>query len=206
MVKFDSLAKRIRAPEKRMGKSAISSSPEKLPETVNDLHILQRLKARKKEMIIVMLWSVAVALVVIKSYWLTYVDNPILFDNHTIWTDHEVWIPRLSVMDFLSILVISAIAGAILLDLNIVIYSVVITVVLSAVFAITYSSFFIWYTLGGADFFIPLAGWWSWSYAVHYALINIFRMIFPYAIATCSIGALFGAFSRGILQPSAETP
>jgi len=163
------------------------------------------LKTRKREIAVTLTWSIAVALVIIKSYWLLYVTHPVLVEHGIAWTRVNEWVPRLGTLDYLLIFLMSVIAGAILVDLKNIIYSFIATVVFSFVFAVTYSSLFIWYILKWGETLSLLGGWLAWIGDVIYvAMLSIFRMVFPLVILLCILGVFLGAFGRGILQPSAQ--
>jgi len=168
------------------------------------LGFFRLLKARKKEIITTLAWSAAIALVIIKSYSLAYATYPVLVEHGIAWTEIDQWIPRLDTLDLLLIFLFSTIAGAILLDLETVIYSFVATAVLSFVFAAVYSSFFIWHILEWNRAF-PILGWRCVEYVISAAIRNIFRMAIPFVALLCLLGVLLGAFSRGIIRPSAES-
>lgn len=162
------------------------------------------MKEKKRPIIVTLLWSLGVALVIIKSYWIVYAENPILFEHKIAWTTIYNWMPRLTILDLIIILVISIIAGALLIDLVTIIYGLLAHFALSISFAVMYSAFFIWFSLGYGDFFAPIGGVVDWGWFVTYiAFRNIFRLIFPMAQAFALIGALAGAFIRGYFQPYA---
>jgi len=162
------------------------------------------LKERKKEITTTLLWSGAVALVIIKSYWLAYATNPVLVEHSIAWTEIDQWIPRLDTIDLLLIFLFSTIAGVIILDLETVVYSFVATAVLSFAFAAAYSALFIWHILEWNRAF-PILGWRCVEYVITVAIRNIFRMTIPFVVVLCLLGVLLGAFGRGIIRPSAES-
>ncbi len=164
------------------------------------------LKARKKKIVVTLTWSATVALVMIKSHWLAYANNPVLVEYGIAWTEVDQWCPRLTMLDFLLILVFSLVVGAIILDLETIVYSFIATAFLSFTFAITYACLFIWYILRWGEALSLVGGWWEWGWFVVYAAMKpMFRMFFPLVVLLCLIGAFLGAFIRGFLQPSAES-
>jgi hypothetical protein len=168
------------------------------------LGVFMWLREKRKAITITLMWSLAVAVVVIKSYWLAYVENPVLFENRIVWTSTINWMPRLTILDLILILIISLIAGALLIDLETIIYSLVANYALSFAFAVAYSTLFIWFTLGYGETFADAGGFLEMGPVVIYVAVrNIFRLIFPLAQIFCLLGAIIGAFIRGYLQPSA---
>ena len=177
-----------------------------LLHTMGKLGFLKKLKARKKEISVTLLWSGLIALLPIKSYWLVYVNNPVLMKASVAWTHVDQWIPKLGLWDFAVIFLISLIVGMVLMDLEVILYSIIAVNILSFIFAVAYSSYFIWYILRAGEAYSIWGGWWTWGqYVVYIAIKNIFRMTFPFVALFSFIGAFFGAFGRAMLEPSAET-
>jgi hypothetical protein len=165
------------------------------------------IKVKKKEIIITLIWSTVVALVMIKAHLLVYINNPILIEYGIAWTEVDQWCPRLDTLDFLFILFISIVVGAILMDFDTILYSYIATTILSFTFAIIYACVFIWYVLKWGEVLSLVGGWWSFGDFVIYAAMKpMFRMFFPLVVLMCLLGGFGGAFIRGILQPSAESP
>ncbi len=162
------------------------------------------IKVRKKPIIIVLVWSVAVALVIIKSYWFIYLKYPVLVEQGIAWTGIEQWIPRLDIYDLLLIFLFSIIAGAMILDIETTIYGFIATTILSFVIAGTYSFLFIWFILEFNNI-LPYLGWTTIERATTAAILNISRMTIPFVAILCLMGVMLGAFARGYFQPSSES-
>lgn len=164
------------------------------------------LKERWRTVLVTVIWSMVVALIVIKSYWLTYAGKNLLFEYRIAWTEIIDWIPRLNIWDLVLIFVVSVIAGTIILDIETSVYTVLTNYVLSALLAIIYVTGFIWFALGYSEVFASSGGFLEWGPFVTYIAFRVvFRMIFPIVQVICLFGVLVGAFARGYLQPSAET-
>ncbi len=161
------------------------------------------IKVRKKPIIIVLVWSVAVALVIIKSYWLVYLKYPVLVEQGIAWTGIGQWVPRLDVYDLLLIFLFSTIAGAMILDIETTVYGFIATAILSFVIAGAYSFLFIWFILEYSNL-LPYLGWAVIERATTAAILNISRMTVPFVAIICLMGAMLGAFARGYFQPTAE--
>jgi hypothetical protein len=174
-----------------------------------ELGVFKWLKARRKKIVVLLLWSLSVALIAIKSYWLIYLPHPIYLYPPGSQTGvpymetFSKYTPILDVWDFCLILAISLVVGAILLDLETILYSFLVHAFLFFTFIVTWMSLFIWYDLGyyhyeSVDF----------SYAVqlvvYLAVKNAFRMTFPLAFLLCFLGVFVGAFIRAYIKPSAE--
>jgi hypothetical protein len=168
------------------------------------LGFVKWLGARKKKIAVTLTWSVAIAGIVIKSYWLVYATNPVLVEHGIGWTQVDQWIPRLDTLDCLLIFLLGIIAGAILVDLETVLYSLIATTILSFLVPIAYSSLFIWYILRWGEAISVLGGLLLLQNVIYVAIISIFRMVFPIVVILSLLGVLLGAFGRGFIDPSAE--
>lgn len=174
-----------------------------------ELGILKWLKARKKKIAILLLWSLCVAGISVKSYWYVYVTHPNLWPNQYRETGivyKEVPgddTPYLNSLDFALIFASSFLVGAVLLDIGTLVIAFLVQSFLTLTFTVTWASFFIWHSLGlGKIYFIDI--WIGSQYVVYYALKNVFRMVFPLAFLLCFLGIFIGAFVRSYVQPSAE--
>jgi len=162
------------------------------------------LAEKKKPIIIVLLWSLGIAVVEIIPYWRVYAENPVLFEFKIAWTQTVNLTPHISILDLIVILAMSLIAGILLIDVETVVYSLIANFALSFVFAVVYSTLFIWFSLGYNEVFALQGGFLEWgSYISYIAARNIFRLIFPMVQIFCLLGAMLGAFVRGRIQPSA---
>jgi len=175
-----------------------------------ELGVFKWLKARGKKIAVVLFWSLSVALVVIKSYWLVYITNwlyigPNPYRSGIIWVDiFSSWAPALGTLDFVLILVISLIAGAILLDIETILYSFVVQSFLFFAFTVIWASFFIWYALEFGQYQGAVDFWTAIQVMAYNAIKNVFRMAFPLTFLLCFLGASLGAFARARFRPEAE--
>lgn len=162
-------------------------------------------KARKKVITTTVVWSVAVALVMIKSFWLLYVENPFLVSQGI--AASAVYVPTLGMWDFVLLLFVSIIAGAIIVDIEIVVYSFIACVILSFAFALTYASLFVWFILGVGESLSLITPGISFldvvQSTIQAGMMDVFKMILITSLI-CLLGVLLGAFLRSYLQPSAD--
>jgi hypothetical protein len=164
------------------------------------------LKNNMKTVGVTIAWSTIVAAILSKSYWLTYAGNPLLFKFGIAWTGIVEWIPKLSILDVVLIFAVSVIAGAILLDIETSIYSLLANYILSFALTAIYVVLFIWFSLGYSEIFASTGGFLEWgSFIAYIASRVVFRLTFPIVQIFCLFGVLAGTYLRGILQPSAET-
>ena len=161
-------------------------------------------KENKKPIIITVGWSLVVAIILIKAYWSIYLANPRLFESGVFWTQISDWTPHVDLLDMIMIFIASIVAGALLLEIETIVYGVIANFILSLVFAVIWATFFIWYALGIG--LIPDFVAWGLpdqvSFIVYIASRNVFRMAFPFVYVLAFMGVFVGAFGRALIQPS----
>ena len=175
-----------------------------------ELGIFKWLKARRKKIAVLLLWSLCIAGISVKSYWYVYVTHPSLWPTQYSETGiayREVPgddTPNLNIWDFALIFALSSLAGAILFDIGTIVYGFILQSLLTFAFTVTWSSFFIWYSLGYGKVYALIDFWIGSQFVMYYAVKNVFRMMFPLAFLLCFLGVFIGAFVRSYVQPSAE--
>lgn len=169
-----------------------------------DIKRLSRwIRKKRTAIVVVIFWSIAIGLILIRAYLFLYATNPILWDKEYILVYAPTLsglIPRLSATDYLMILTVSLIAGFVISDIETTLFSFLVSVLLSASIGITYVAFFIWYVLD----FGSILGSSFISIVVLAAFLNIFRMIFPLLLLATFFGGIFGSIIRGLIQPSSQ--
>lgn len=164
------------------------------------------LGTKKRVIAVIMIWSLVVAVIIIREYWLSYIRNPILFSLPFYWFDDPNWVARLDVWDFIMIFVASAVAGALLLDIETMLFSAISNALLSFLFPVIYVTYFIWIILGWGNQFDLVGGFSRWGqYVIWDAIRIVFRMTFPIVQLLAFFGVFLGAFIRVYIQPSAES-
>lgn len=164
------------------------------------------LKERRRTVTIVLVWSILITVLIAREYWLGYVDHPILFNMPgNVWVEDPNWIGRLNVWDFALIFISSLVVGALIIDVEAILFGTITTTILTYVFSISYISYFIWYVLGYGDSFNLNGGFLVWGQFVLWdALRLVFRMTFPLVLLASFMGVFLGAYLRVYFQPSAE--
>ena len=161
--------------------------------------------AKRKVVATTIGWSFAIALVMIVAYWLVYVQNPLLVSQRIAASD--VYAPELNVWDCAMILIVSAVAGAIIVDLEDIIYDFIAAMILSFAIALLYASFFIWFVLGMGDSLSITTGGITFlgivQLAIQAALVNIFKMMLIVPLLSL-LGVFIGAFVVGYLRPYSD--
>jgi hypothetical protein len=160
------------------------------------------MKERRRVIGITVGWSALVALVMILAYWLVFVGNPWLISQGAAVSSN--YPPQLGLGDYAVVFLASLAAGAIISDLEAVVYSYFVSVILSFAFALTYISLFMWYIVGvGGSLTITTAGidfFGLVQATVQTALSIVFSMMIVIAMF-CLLGVFLGAFLGSYLQP-----
>jgi hypothetical protein len=157
------------------------------------------IRARKRVVSATFAWSVVIAFMIILSYWLFY-SSP----GRGSWES-----PELYVWGWVSIFLMSIVAGAIIADLETVVYSFVACVVLSLVFEVIYACFFGWFILGSGEAFsytIPgLAFMTFFESVIAGQFVIILRMTNFIVPCFCLLGVFIGLIVRSYYEPSVDS-
>jgi len=165
---------------------------------------LQRLRIMKTKLLVVFVWSFTVASLIVKSYWLLYIQNPELMEHGMIYTRVSKWIPRLSWIDYIIIIFASLVAGAVLVDLKDILFSWIASIFLILISSTLYMFLFVWFSLGAGAYFASLGVANTMvSWVLFYTMINVFWMYFPLVLFFSLLIGFVGSFLRSTFSPSA---
>lgn len=160
----------------------------------------QWLKDRKWKLLVVLGWGAAFAAITIKSYWLVYLQNPVLIKHQMVITRVRDWVPSLITMDYLVMIVVSTLAGALLIDLGDVLYGWLTSISLSFILSVTWAFLYVWYSLGVGMFFSNLGvADVMLPWVAEYVILNVFRMWFPFVPLMSLITGFCGAVLRSMI-------
>ncbi len=162
-------------------------------------NIYTTLRRRKRDVILIFGWALAIGLVIIFKYWFFYFKYPMYYDPTKYDPFFQYGGPSLEPLDMLLLVIVSVIAGMCLSDLESTIIGALAAMILSFLVAFVYSLLFIWTALR----FGPILARYTygWEYAVLWAGVNIGRIMFPLAIVLCLLGGITGAILRGWIKP-----
>lgn len=152
------------------------------------------LERRKINLIVILAWSFAVSLVLIKTYNIFYAGS-FLFQRKIAYLSYKG--PTFTELDLLILIAISFVVAMMLKDISSIIYGFFTTILGSFTISSIYVFAYIWFVLDfvGSQGAIP----WGWEDAAFLAIVNVFRFIFPMGILCCFIGITIGIFIKGIL-------
>jgi hypothetical protein len=147
-----------------------------------------------RDFLVVMLWSAVIAFVVSEIFWLKYTDVPRLASQHDIYTYYDAPAPGL--LDLVVLAIASFVVTFLVSDIKALTYGFVATIFISFSVAVLYVFLFIWYIQGWGVYFS--SGPFDWEVPLFFAILNVFRIVFPSILATCLLGALVGFLFRGM--------
>jgi hypothetical protein len=163
------------------------------------------ISARKKVVATTVVWSAILALLIIIPYWLFYSGSHI----ETVFSTVGGLYPELYIWDVVLVFLVSVVAGAIIVNVETIVYSFVASLVLSSIFEVLYGSFFAWFSLGyGQSFSMIIPGLVFTTYlesiiaGVFFTILRMVNVIVP---CFCVLGVIIGAVIRGYFEPSADS-
>jgi len=162
------------------------------------LKILQtRIKKRKKDIALIIAWSVVIALILIKTHQFFYWENE-QFSIYKVPYLHYKG-PVFSDLDRLLLLAASFLVTLFLSDAKSVIYGYFVSIVLSSLITVIYLFLYIWFVLELGVLLSTIPFGWEW--VLFLAIINVFRFMFPIGIVFCLIGVTVGSLTKTWLKP-----
>jgi len=182
------------------GKNAVGLS---MTATTIFTRASQWLRMMKTKLLVVFLWSFTGASLIVKSYWLLYIQNPVLIEHVMVFTHVGKWVPRLFWTDYIIIIIASLVAGAVLVDLKDVLFSWIASIFLILISSTLYMFLFVWFSLGAGAHFASLGvANIMVSWVLFYVMVNVFWMYFPVVLFFSLLISLIGSFLRSRFSPS----
>jgi hypothetical protein len=155
--------------------------------------LVEFLKRRKIDLIVVLAWSVAVSLVLIKTYNIFYAES-FLSQRQIAYLSYTG--PTFTDLDLLLLGATSLVVAILLTDIKSIIYGFFTTILGAFTISTLYIFTYIWFVLDYVRSLgvIP----WGWEDAAFLAMVNVFRFIFPMGILCCLMGITLAIFIKGI--------
>lgn len=148
---------------------------------------------KKKVLLIVMGWTALVAFIVIEIFWLKYLEIPRLTLHKIIFTRYEAPAPQL--VDVLILFVASLVVPFFMSTVSDLVYGFIASLFLSFSISVAYVFLYIWYIQDWGVLFST--GPFDWEIPLYFAILNVFRIMFPTVLATCLVGAVIGSVVKG---------
>lgn len=151
-----------------------------------------RVKKSRRDILLIALWTIAIALIFIRTHQQFYAENPMVSYYQIGYSEYLT--PRPSEIDLTLMLVIGSVVTVFLLSIKSVIFGYLASMLLSSVLTVVYVFLFNWYSLGLGSTFAELPFGWEW--VGFQAILNTFRYIFPLGITFSLIGVCLGSILR----------
>lgn len=154
----------------------------------------ERILAGNRTVLVITLWTAVIAFTIIEVFWLKYETTARLAAYDIVYTRYDA--PALQAWDVLILIVASLMITLLAYTPRDLVYGYLGSLFLSFCIGVVYVFLYIWFVQGhGAYFSInPF----DWELPLFYAIINVFRIMFPSVIATCLIGLAIGVLLRGL--------
>jgi hypothetical protein len=158
------------------------------------------IRARKKESLLALGWTVAIVIVIMVEYISFYSSLPGSFMSYF------ATYPTLQIWDWLLIFFISLVAGVFMADLEVAIYSFAVTLFLSLVFEGLIGSLFVWFGLGISNSFSTTSPGLAFTTYLQTVLQQVFLGILSMVNIEIPcfllLGVGIGAILRAFLDPT----
>lgn len=156
-----------------------------------------RFLKRRREIVLTVAWVAAVATLIIATHRNFYLANvrfshynvPYLFHSGPAFTD----------LARVLLLAVGFLIGAFITDVKRLIYSYFTTMVFSSLIGVGYVYYYIWYSLGIGKNLSQIA--FGWELALFWAVVNVFRIMFPFGVVLSLVGFVVGTIVRVWISP-----
>jgi len=150
------------------------------------------LSIKGKGFIVILLWTIFVALIVIKAYWIAYNTRARLYQFKVAYPSYDL--SGCEPLDLVLVGLTGLLVGVFLSEAKEVLYGYVFTMLSSYVISVTYILLYEWFVLDLGSMFSAVAYGWEW--AVFIAASIAFALMFPWIICVCLAGLAFGALLK----------
>jgi hypothetical protein len=160
---------------------------------VEKLRVLAALiRKNRRDILLIAVWTTAIAAVAIKTHQQFYVDNPMMTYYQIGFSEYRS--PAPGELDLVLILLVSAVVSVFLVSIKSVMVGYFASLLLSCSVVVVYVFLFNWFVLGLGEPFLMLPFGWEW--VVFQAILNTFRYIFPLGVTLSLIGVCIGSVVR----------
>ncbi|MDH5448119.1 MAG: hypothetical protein OEY24_02615 [Candidatus Bathyarchaeota archaeon] len=149
----------------------------------------------RRDIFIVVAWSLVIACVISEIFLLKYVTSARLGPQKIAYTLYDA--PSAGLLEILILFVVSLVVPMFISSVEALFYSSVVSLASSFIGGTIVISFYIWYGLGMNVY------WqfeWGWEWAVHFGILNVFRIVFPNVLAPCLLAVVIGSFLRSWIR------
>lgn len=149
----------------------------------------------RKDVLIVTVWSIVMMLTIVKIFWLEYATSVRLQPYQIAFTLYDA--PAAGLLDIILVFAASLVVPLFISTVERLFYGTIISIASSIIGGIIFVSLYIWYPLGMSFYWVFE---WGWEWAVHFGILNVFRIAFPSLLAPCLLGVTFGFLLRSWIR------
>lgn len=145
----------------------------------------------KKIVLLFCLWTASISLTIIQNLWFSF--------NRSGYMKRLFWFaggPMFGWKELLFLLVVSFLIGMFLSEPTPLIYSYIGSIFLSFAIGVTYNYLWNWSVFGQLLSSTPF----GWEYGLFAAILNVFRILFPFGALVSLFGAVVGLTLRALLN------
>lgn len=153
------------------------------------------LSRKRKQVLLILLWSIMLGLIVVKVYWTGYQEIRWLKAQRVPYGWYET--PNPVFMDLVLVSLVSLIVGTLIPDAKFLFYGYVVGMFFTFAISFVYVMIYMWTELGLADMFS--FGAFDWEWAVLFATWNVGKIMFPQVILLSLLGVIAGAMLRELI-------
>jgi len=151
---------------------------------------LMEFASRHRTIFLFCVWTASISLIVIETFWL-FVTRPARAGMF--WCGGA---PMFGELELFLLLIVSAVIGMLLFEPKPLIVCYVGSIFLSFAIGVTYIFLYNWSLFGRILASIPF----GWEYGCFAAILNVFRILFPFGVGVCLLGAILGSTLRESLN------
>jgi len=149
-------------------------------------------RLRRRDIFIVVAWSLVIAFVISEIFWLKYATSARLGPQKIAYTLYDA--PSAGLLEILILFLVSLVIPIFISSVESLFYSSVVSLASSFIGGTIFVALYIWYGLGMNVYWATFE--WGWEWAVHFGLLNVFRIVFPNVLAPCLLAVVIGSFLR----------
>ncbi|RLI40957.1 hypothetical protein DRO69_12200 [Candidatus Bathyarchaeota archaeon] len=151
-----------------------------------------KVKQKRNDILILVLWSVLIAFMVVKTYWTAYQTANRLVYFKPAHPSYDL--SNVNAVDLLIIAIASFIVGISLSDAKTLFYGYIFSLLLAFILCVIYISLYVWYVLDYGPLFSLMPYGWEWAFFI--ATSIVFALMFPWIFCICLVSLAVSSLLR----------
>jgi len=155
--------------------------------------VIEKIAKNKFDIVVVILWSLVVSFVIVKTYWVAYSTKPRL--KHEVPIRPEYDLNNFEPLDLFIVSLAGIIAGILLADVKKMFYGYVGAMLIAYIISVALLSYHTWFIKEGFQAGLSSIAF-GWEWAIFAAALDAFVLMVPWIVCLCLVGMIMGAFIR----------